>query len=632
MRDAARPSDEEFTQVLQESLKTWNSYLGARSDDEHLLPRQAINMKSLVSQTPSFLGDNLAPYDETISFACEERESTRGKDSLLVNGRSTWRTSKGTCDLEPRILPRQLLLAVGSRLNVELSEDSPLADWPGVQGLSGYDEGNYLSVLYFAWAYILSARWVELLGRSADHGCHMSYTTNSVESQLSLPDSQSLIQIDIGNDACEDEVFWWRTILRSGNGWNATTKYKDHVYLSPWSISAKKVGYTLTTNGFPGTKSEPPPSDIALKYLSRFCVHHRLYAQCSVALAGVLYVPFLTGREIYLPLPRHASRPELTEHAGDSPVSIPDLLNDHNKILPKYMTLSSNTWGLRSLLCSTFFNPDIECNLVSAWLNPAFAILDSISPNKILLVRLLSNRKPRLGILWLGAILTGLDKTILRDTRVGMTALDLPASAWTKTAQTFLTSRMGTTNGESVRRDDECRLSFITACEGHDRPPIWSWKPFGDTKLCDTDLAVKQHAQCAYVHCLEYECWEWILTDGSSIQDFKKDKNLLPDKITPFAPNIISPALQTYNFDLSSQLLSEVATRGIFSWLRSTGYPHREKPIYQHSWIDLEETDNEEEPDDAESDGENIWARIKTTLKAGLTGSNSVCRKSQSKV
>jgi len=44
---------------------------------------------------------------------------------------------------------------------------------------------------------------------------------------------------------------------------------------------------------------------------------------------------------------RH-ERPEAA--AGDSRVSVPDLINDLTESLPKYITLSSNTWGLRSLL------------------------------------------------------------------------------------------------------------------------------------------------------------------------------------------------------------------------------------------------------------------------------------------
>lgn len=137
------------------------------------------------------------------------------------------------------------------------------------------------------------------------------------------------------------------------------------------------------------------------------------------------------------------------------------------------------------------FNPDIDYNLVSAWLNPAFAVIDSIASRKSAVAVLLANRQPQLGILWLGAILVDLATPILRDIRTGMMALDLPASAWTGTIQTFLTVKMGNSHCESIRRDDECRLLFITACEGHERPPVWPWKPFGFTKLCDTELPVQ---------------------------------------------------------------------------------------------------------------------------------------------
>jgi hypothetical protein len=115
MGDALRPGDNEFNEVLHESLKTWTSYL-ATEKKQHQLPRQAINMRPLVSQTPPFLGDGVASFDETISFACEEKESAQGKDCLFVKGKSTWRTSKGICDLQPKVLPKQLLLEVGSRL------------------------------------------------------------------------------------------------------------------------------------------------------------------------------------------------------------------------------------------------------------------------------------------------------------------------------------------------------------------------------------------------------------------------------------------------------------------------------------------------------------------------------------
>ncbi|KAJ6141482.1 hypothetical protein N7470_009872 [Penicillium chermesinum] len=530
MGDAARPSDEEFTQVLEESLNTWTSYLGEHPP----FPREAINLESLVSQTPPFLGSGFASSEE-ISFACEEKESMQGKSSLVVHGRSTWRTSKGV---------------VTSRRGSYQSNYY----WLLVQGLSGYDRGNYLSALYFAWAYILSARWVELLGRSADHECHIEYTAQGVKSSL-FSDEQSVAQIDLGENACMEEALWWYTILHTDN-WNATTKYNNHVYFSPWFISAKDTGLALAgeTPAVTGTKLDPPSSVTALNYLSRFCVHHRLYAQCSVALAGVLYIPLLGRRTVTLPFPKQAPQLELKDRIGDSTRSVPDLLNGHGQMLP-----------------STFFNPDVKCNLVSAWLNPAFAVVNSVSSKDSSVVALLANRQPQLGLM----------------------ALDLPASAWTETTQTFLTS--------------EAMIDL--------RSGLGS--PLGFTQLCDTELSVRQHAQCA-THCVEYESWEWILTNSSSILNSATKRSKTPIKEPTAHTNKTSAALDDYSYDFYSQELSEGATRGIFGWLRSTGYPRSERNIYQHSWFDLEDTDEEEEPDDAESDMEHVQCSTNSRVDSWL--------------
>lgn len=615
MGDAVRPADDTFNHVLQESFRTWSSYL-ASEDEGHPFPQHAIDLGSLVCQTPPFLGGSAAASDEKIAFACEEKQSTQGKGSLVVNAQSTWRTSTGKCDLPPRVLSKQLLLAVGHKVSVRLSTDSPFSHWPGVHGLSDYDEGNYLSVLYLAWAYILSARWVELLGRSRDHECQMSYSPPSCEGPVHS-NKQHMIQIDIGDDACAEEVSWWRAVLCSDSCWDATTKYNGHEYLSPWSLSATGAGLIVTTKGFLNTRADPPDSWTALEYLRRFCVHHRLYAQCSVALAGVLYIPFMRGGTIALPFPKESSRLKSKEGDGGSTVPIQELLKEHGQLLAKYMTLSSNVWGLRSILCSTFFNKDIECNLVSAWLNPAFAILDSISSKSNSKAAFLINRQPRIGILWLGALLTDLAKSILRDVRAGMTAVDLPASAWTETSQSFLSSEIESIDGDYIHRDDECRLLFITAFESHDRPPIWPWKPFGATHLSETELSVFEHAWCTG-HYLEYDSWEWILTDNRSIKNTREQTSQPTDKKSQYLHNRDSPVLEDYTYNFFSQSLSEGATRGIFRWLRSTGYPSSERPMYQLFWFDMEGTDDEEAPDDEESDVEMQNSLRKTHVQLWL--------------
>ncbi len=44
---------------------------------------------------------------------------------------------------------------------------------------------------------------------------------------------------------------------------------------------------------------------------------------------------------------------------------------------------------------------------------------------------------------------------------------------------------------------------------------------------------------------------------------------------------------------LKSEMLSEVATRSIFNWLRNSGWLQREKEFYCHSWIEIEGSDEE---------------------------------------
>ncbi|KAJ5718277.1 hypothetical protein N7488_003923 [Penicillium malachiteum] len=605
MGDAARPSNEKFNQVLQHSFKTWSSYLDTTKNQ---LPRHSIDLRPLINQTPPFLGDDFASSDlnEPVSFFCEETQN----GNLYINCQSTWRTTKGDCDLPPITMPKKLTLGNGKKLSIKLSEDAAFSDWPGVQGLSGYDEGNYLSVLFLAWSYIFSARWVELLDHSADHECHLAYTANTIQAveDSKLQRDQQNFDIDIGDDACGEEIFWWHAIL--GSGWEASTKYTNQVFLSPWSVSTTGVKFTLARYGGLHAGPSLPKSETALKFLAKFCMHHSLHGQCSIALAGAIFIPLLGNRSISLPFPKR--NPHLRRSKSDSNHAcfIQNLLEEHGESLPKYMTLSSNSWGLRALLSSTFFNADIECNLVSAWLNPVFGIIQSHNSDNTALATFLANRQPRLGILWLGAILTGIAKRILQDARMGMTALDLPVSAWSGVRQSFLTSETVPIHDEVISRADECRMLFMTASasECHSRPPLWPWKPFGVTRLCDAELPVQFHAQCAS-HCLEYEAWEWILTNGSSIR-VARGTNEFPVEMAGFQEqnesfSQVAAQLEDYTYDFSSQTLSEGLTRGIFGWLRSTGYPLCERPIYQHSWLDLEFSDDEE-PDDVESEEDRL--------------------------
>lgn len=120
-----------------------------------------------------------------------------------------------------------------------------------------------------------------------------------------------------------------------------------------------------------------------------------------------------------------------------------------------------------------------------------------------------------------------------------------------------------------IRREDEYRLLFITGCDGYTKPPMHPWKPFGEIPLQDSELPVQQHAYCDS-HFLDYGTWNWSLTNGDVLEDPGIAITTLagPDP-TIHKTKKLSPI--RYGSDLSSEITSEVATRGIFSWLRSTG-------------------------------------------------------------
>lgn len=351
MDDGIRPSQQEYKRILYESLKHWLTYRNA-ADASSLLPLHSVDLTSLLGRIPVFLACGRLSKHQHFSFKFQEREF-RGQYGLLTCGHSIWRTSYGDCDTKPKIVPLQLLLAVPEPLKIRFSDNAPLATWPGVQGISESGGLNYITPLFLAWAYILSFKWFELLGHSSSHACKLQF--------LDGTSSPSAMGFDIGYKIDEDEDRWWRSILSFG--WKISTTYNGREYLSPWSVSAFDTPFPGKENQW--IDSNIPSCQTALAYVTRFCMQYGLQDQSSAALSAALYIPSLSGGTIQLPMlenstKRGGSPPTVSAHACSDDES------EHAEFLPYYMTLSCNTFGMRSLLCSTFFNADIECNLVSA--------------------------------------------------------------------------------------------------------------------------------------------------------------------------------------------------------------------------------------------------------------------------
>ncbi len=410
------------------------------------------------------------------------------------------------------------------------------------------------------------------------------------------------ICVNLGN-VDDKAARWWGAILADGEGFQATVVRDGHTYQSSWSIRllTSKCFQLRRLDGHnppPPTSYSPPSYEAALGYLSDFCLLHNIHSQSSAALAACLHFPFLRDTAVILPLPKpYPGMP--------SPLYTKcDIVFEEAKLLDYYMTISCNIWGMQALLCGDFFDLDICCNAVSPWSEPALEIITSILRESQYekLAATMGKGQPNLAALWLGSILTGGEKRIFRDVRLGLSAVELHAAAWTGTIHSFIgpwSPASISIKYSAICRSDEAQLLFLTECEGFSRVPVCPWQPFGTTPLEHTEIEVRQHAQCNR-HCLQYVGWRWDSIDKVILEDKGCDVNADGNEAGRMTDFIPSPAKR--ELILRSEILSEVATRSIFGWQRTKGFPAEEKAIRMHEWLDLDKTDEEEEEEDDDDD------------------------------
>ena len=438
-QDPLRASPDQLQRVSARSRATWSSY-AERVSNKHQLPPACVQLESILGGVPAYLAHRIADP----SRLKLQHQKERGE--VFLSGRSTWRTSEIDCGLGRKHLSLRLLHGIKSSTRCDFDKDSCFRHWPGIlDGIEHAEDTNYLAVLAFAWAYILSARWVELQGsrNAPENAKRMVYLHKQAPVVQSDSQNESLlngIEVDVG---CveSDAGRWWAAILATGEGWNATTAKEGEIYRSPWSITIPSTQHFRLhmSGGYKPTSTSshaPPSSEKALSFLSDFCVFHNIRGQCSAALAACMFFPFLRSLVVLLPLPR------TRRCAGETPLSHSkcDDVTREGPLLPYYMSISCNIWGMRALLSGSFFDTHVYCNAVNPWLEPAFEILDPFVKNRdfVAVAAIMGERQPKLAALWLGASLTGVASRIIRDVHCGLSAIELHAAAWTRTTHTFI--------------------------------------------------------------------------------------------------------------------------------------------------------------------------------------------------
>ncbi|AEO62318.1 uncharacterized protein THITE_2106371 [Thermothielavioides terrestris NRRL 8126] len=597
MADAVRLSAEKFREIYEQSFRAWSG-IGHDAAEQPGLPHSYLDLQSAFRHYPSF------PRNLRLKHVKYARHS-----QVYATGRSAWGSTKSDCAPGLPSFCQQVEISVVSRSPIPVSVRA--ASEEEIQWGSWFARGdeNYLAVLSLAWAYILSARWVETMPEDVS----LVYTSSTADvftpnAHAAASPDQLNVLVDIG-DAGPGEARWWAAILAPGQGWRATMSMGGDAFLAPWSIqlqpACRFLLSTTTDSKNIGTHSAVPPSSSeALRFLGDFCARHNIADQSQAALAAVLLFPSMrTGQGLQLPAPAISG-------LGDSMgVASPSVLQpkphgwaQQADDLDRLLTLSCHTRGIRPMLLSSFYDPNIECNAVTPWLQGALAAIAVVArDDPLILARMLMDRQPKVAPLWLGVAVLGLQKDLLKDVGFGYIPVDLHSAAWSGTVQSFIqlpVSDPVVADGR-VARADQCRLLYLSRSGSHDRVPICQWRPFGETPLEHTDIEIRNHAECQG-HGLRYQGFTWDCVDGGTATQQPLDGDdawACPSPLLASQPQRSKQAqvIDYGKLDIKKDFVSENATRSIFSWLRVDGFASDEKDIWTHEWFEACESDEEVE-------------------------------------
>ena len=531
----AAPHIHDVKAVVRKSYCRWRSDLHY-AETHRGFSESITNPASLIRRIPAM------PNDEKL-------EQFSNGTLLEIRGRATWNFQPNTqCNLSESVAIKELIVGVTIATTFTAVGDG-FQNWREAFDTRDISEqGNHLAVLIPCWAYILSNFLVET------QGCVMEYTNISAPSMHDIADSPlSGYRVYVG-DADLKETRWWKAVLAPGQGWRSIIRTSsDITYLAPWSIEyhgdPQFLIETSTTVSTDGTQNPcPPSSEEALQYLTSYCLLHSLGTQYFAALSAALTLPLqnLLGRKLQLPKPVMAQSFQESFPLPDPRRQLLDI--------PYLVTLSCAIRVLSSALWTVFWEPGVDCNLASAWLLPASKVINPLieTHNYEMLVKILARHQPRVGPLWLGAILTGLSMDIpcfLRTLEAPYARPDSLASAWLELPQLFMdTPGVGAyrCDGGHIRRADRWRLLHDVGSQPYCSTPLSPWQPFGLMPLSAVELDVVAHVECKR-HEKQYTGWYWLGIHGNNLLGAERSTSVsIYDRAKSFV-TLWAPALYLQN-------------------------------------------------------------------------------------
>ncbi|KAL2020761.1 hypothetical protein VTK56DRAFT_7959 [Thermocarpiscus australiensis] len=384
-----------------------------------------------------------------------------------------------------------------------------------------------LALLTLCWSYIFSVRFLELQGRK------VLYSLHSLQPKMAktFRAKQDDVVLDLRASASLTLVRWLCAILAPKPGWLA-----DGGDFPPWAaFCSGDASFIIVADG-PVTISpneRAPTSTQATELLIELCslygLENRRDRQSEIspptaAFLAALALPFYREASLQPQFPVPALRRRSTDSARFG------YIRQYVDDLRYYMTLSMHLWSLGSIIWSIFWQPEIECNLVSPWLSSILSVLRPIvdSRDSEKLAKVFAFRRPRVALWWLGIFFLG-DPTVLDwivryletlEERWGFGSMappDTAVAAWTGSPQSFLDDKsrhLYRDPADPVSRADLLQHRYNFRLQDATSRPL-SWRPFGYVArdVIEPDL----WPWLERGHVREYVHWVWWADQGKDV-------------------------------------------------------------------------------------------------------------------
>ncbi|KAL7922326.1 hypothetical protein ACQKWADRAFT_86644 [Trichoderma austrokoningii] len=491
---------------------------------------------------------------------------------------------------------------------------------------------NGLALMFLAWSYILCVFLLEEQHSSVIYEDAAAAAPSDDETSAS-----EKVIVDLG-EASEKEHRWWSAILSPGQGWRAN-RFGNPIWAVSFAsnVKFKVISQPLAVEPSEEEESEemtevnPPTSKEAIGFLSHFASLYNLESQAMLGLAMALTVPLHRhmSSTIHLPKP-HLAKPSV--------VPLTPAIGKQHRQLSYYMVLSSNPAFVASALWSVFWEPEVDCNLVTPWFDPIIDVLQPLieSEDLEMVGHILALRRPSVAPLWYGLLACGTTETVLdiipylktlNTTRVPIKLIP-EVAVWTDSPQSFmdLEGYGPYLDGNSVSRADAWRLRYECSSDWKDGIhfrylPSTPFRPFGSINGDELEIVAHKHLSC-WRHQWTYEGFTWILNSGVTLLheprvlttpwiDFEDDSMIKAPKRESLDPDYVP-----------DHVASQRAVGDIFRWA-ATEMEASGRHIYSHPWVDIRSHCREAE--NAKKNGKKRMARLSELLKKRIKEWNDSC-------